>query len=202
MVTSDDVRCWEPLVRRLACARARQLPLGLMGDLDDLVQEGLMAVWKALQSHDRHRQASLTSWIHLKVRGALLDAARNLDYLARSHRAAMRAGLAAPVKVISLEALDSRKPSQRIREVLSDLAGDDPAAGLLAGDLADYLCRGRSPRDREVFRRWFVLGQTMRVIGPAVGVSWSAISRLVADLASYAQERLAFLEARSARGVR
>ncbi len=72
------------LVRRIAYALQRRLPGHV--DVDDLIQVGLIALLEASERHEPERGASFTTYAALRIRGAMVDELRRLDFAPRSLR--------------------------------------------------------------------------------------------------------------------
>jgi RNA polymerase sigma factor for flagellar operon FliA len=69
------------LIRQLAKASV---------DLDDLISAGTLGLIDAATRYDRARIASFKAYAEIRVRGAMLDWLRSMDWLPRSVRASVR----------------------------------------------------------------------------------------------------------------
>jgi RNA polymerase sigma factor (sigma-70 family) len=69
-MTADAVDEWLPLVRSIA---HRQVMLARSYEFDDRVQDGMIAVWRALKSYDATRGVPLRAWVAMKVKRYMLD---------------------------------------------------------------------------------------------------------------------------------
>lgn len=78
-----------PLVRRLALQLAARLPANV--DIDDLMQAGMMGLLDALRRYEAHADAKFETYATTRVRGAMLDELRSLDWLSRGARQKARA---------------------------------------------------------------------------------------------------------------
>src|SRR5687767_13819683 len=78
-----------PLVHHLAAAVQGRLPRHVA--LDDLVSAGLLALTEAARSFDPARGVPFEKYAATRIRGALLDELRTMDWAARSVRARARA---------------------------------------------------------------------------------------------------------------
>src|SRR5690606_24300853 len=73
------------LVKRIACHLAARLPASV--EMDDLVQAGMLGLLEAAATFDPARGASFETWAGIRIRGAMLDEVRKLDWTPRSvHR--------------------------------------------------------------------------------------------------------------------
>ncbi len=81
------------LVKRIAYHLAGRLPPQV--EVDDLIQAGMMGLLEAAQHYTSGRGASFETYAGIRIRGAMLDALRKLDWAPRSvHRKARAAALA------------------------------------------------------------------------------------------------------------
>ena len=76
-----------PLVRKVAKKIARRLPRQV--DVDDLVGAGALGLVDAARKFDASR-ASFEAYAELRIRGAILDYLRGLDWMPRSQRTRAR----------------------------------------------------------------------------------------------------------------
>jgi RNA polymerase sigma factor for flagellar operon FliA len=87
------VRKHADLVKRIAYHLAGRLPPQV--EVDDLMQAGMMGLLEAAQNYATGRGASFETFAGIRVRGAMLDALRKLDWAPRSvHRKARAAAMA------------------------------------------------------------------------------------------------------------
>ncbi len=73
-----------PLVRYLAQRLAFRLPPSL--DLDDLIHAGMIGLMDAMGKYDPTREARFKTYAEFRIRGAMLDEIRSLDWVPRSVR--------------------------------------------------------------------------------------------------------------------
>ena len=87
------VRKHADLVKRIAYHLAGRLPPQV--EVDDLMQAGMMGLLEAGQNYSAGRGASFETYAGIRIRGAMLDALRKLDWAPRSvHRKARAAAVA------------------------------------------------------------------------------------------------------------
>jgi len=87
------VRKHADLVKRIAYHLAGRLPPQV--EVDDLMQAGMIGLLEAAQNFSTGRGASFETFAGIRIRGAMLDALRKLDWAPRSvHRKARAAALA------------------------------------------------------------------------------------------------------------
>ena len=84
------VRKHADLVKRIAYHLAGRLPPQV--EVEDLMQAGMMGLLEAAQNYASGRGASFETYAGIRIRGAMLDALRKLDWAPRSvHRKARAA---------------------------------------------------------------------------------------------------------------
>lgn len=76
-----------PLVKRIAHHMAARLPASVQ--IDDLIQAGMIGLLEAARQYDASQGASFSTYAGIRIRGAMLDEIRRLDWTPRSvHRKA------------------------------------------------------------------------------------------------------------------
>jgi RNA polymerase sigma factor for flagellar operon FliA len=76
------VERYAPLVKRIANHLLGRLPDGI--ELEDLIQTGLIALLDAARQFSPSKGASFETYASIRVRGAMLDEFRNMDWAPRS----------------------------------------------------------------------------------------------------------------------
>ncbi|MCC7464318.1 MAG: RNA polymerase sigma factor FliA [Gammaproteobacteria bacterium] len=87
------VRQHADLVKRIAYHLAGRLPPQV--EVEDLIQAGMMGLLEAAQHYATGRGASFETYAGIRIRGAMLDALRKLDWAPRSVHRRARAATAA-----------------------------------------------------------------------------------------------------------
>ncbi len=83
--TRDDVlRQHLPLVRRVVQRLAARKPPHI--ETDDLVSWGIVGLLDAIAKYDPKKEASFSTYAQFRIRGAILDHLRSLDWVPRSVR--------------------------------------------------------------------------------------------------------------------
>ena len=119
-----------PMVRAVARRMHRTLPRHI--ELDDLISAGYLGLVDAAQKFEQSRQTHFRGYAEFRVRGAILDSLRELDWGTRSLRRKVRAiEQARKTLVHSLE----RAPED------ADLAKE---LGISIGDLRETLIEART----------------------------------------------------------
>jgi RNA polymerase sigma factor for flagellar operon FliA len=84
-VSRDDLlQEYAPLVRRVAYKIAARLPHSV--EVDDLISTGVLGLMDAIKKFDPIRSNNFRSYAEIRIRGAILDELRNLDWVPRSVR--------------------------------------------------------------------------------------------------------------------
>jgi RNA polymerase sigma factor for flagellar operon FliA len=76
------------LVKKIAYQLKSKLPRNI--EEDDLIQAGMIGLLDALNRYEDTQQAQFETYATLRIRGAMLDELRNMDWLPRSVRENMR----------------------------------------------------------------------------------------------------------------
>lgn len=195
---------FSPLVKYVAGRLRTRLPETV--EYGDLVADGIIGLMEAIERYDPQRGLAFQTFAVPRIRGAMVDALRTLDWVPRSVRDKVRQ-LEAAQQV--LEARLGRTPDDReiagelgisvteLRELYSraavtsvsaledlDLADDlgpSAAHGIEDEDAKAVLLRvvDQLPeRDRVIIALYYFEGLTLAEIGRVLGVSESRVSQL------------------------
>ena len=122
--SSDDVDERNELVVRelpqvhYVAARIRErLPKSV--ELEDLVQAGVLGLLEACRSYDRSKDAQFSTFAKFRIRGAILDSLRKLDWGSRTLR---RRGREISSTIVKLELQLGRQPDEE--EIAADMQID------------------------------------------------------------------------------
>lgn len=102
------------LVKRIAHHLLAKLPSSV--DLDDLMQAGLIGLIEAASNYNRNKGASFETYAGIRIRGAMLDEVRKLDWTPRSVHQKYRH---VSVAIHKLESEMGRSPTER--EIAAEL---------------------------------------------------------------------------------
>lgn len=94
------------LVKRIACHLAGRLPASVT--VDDLIQAGMVGLMEAAANWAVNRGASFETYAGYRIRGAMIDALRKLDWTPRSVRRQARAAAAAMREIEQRTGRDAR----------------------------------------------------------------------------------------------
>lgn len=110
-----------PLVRYIAKRIHQRLPHHV--PLDDLIQAGALGLIQAIDRYDPNRKAQLVSYAKFRIRGAILDSLRDVDWGPRSLR---------------FHARQIEEGKSRLREKLLRAPDDEEVALELGFELLEY----------------------------------------------------------------
>jgi RNA polymerase sigma factor for flagellar operon FliA len=82
--TDALIQAYAPLVKYVAQRLACRLPASIC--LDDLISAGVLGLMDAIEKYDPTRGTTLKTYAELRIRGAMLDALREWDWVPRSVR--------------------------------------------------------------------------------------------------------------------
>jgi RNA polymerase sigma factor for flagellar operon FliA len=164
-----------PLVERVARRVARRLPRSV--GLDDLVGAGSLGLIDAVKRFDSHRAQSFAAYAELRIRGAILDHLRTIDWLPRSMRASVKRG-ESEAAVISV---DDRSGSG-----FEDFEAPSPSPASLVEQrearAALVTALGALPeRTRRLMALYYVDELTLKEVGEVLGVTESRVCQLHGD---------------------
>jgi len=95
-----------PLVRRIAYHLIARLPSNVQ--VDDLIQSGMIGLLEAFRNYEASHGASFETYAGIRIRGAMLDEIRRLDWAPRSLFRKMRQVSDAMREIECSEARDAR----------------------------------------------------------------------------------------------
>ncbi|MCZ7587084.1 MAG: sigma-70 family RNA polymerase sigma factor [Deltaproteobacteria bacterium] len=78
------VRKYTPLIKLVALRIVRKLPPQI--ELDDLINTGVLGLMDAIDKFDPGREIKFETYAEFRIRGAILDELRSLDWVPRSIR--------------------------------------------------------------------------------------------------------------------
>ncbi len=173
-----------PLVDRVARRMARRLPCNVA--LDDLVGAGSLGLIDAVRRYDPARASSFAAYAELRIRGAILDHLRALDWLPRGVRASVKRGESESSVVsvddgtgVGFDGFATTQPSPRsVVELRQRRASLAAAIGALPA------------RTRRVLGLYYMDELTLREIGDVLGVTESRVCQLHAEAVVHLKQTL------------
>jgi len=165
-----------PFVKFIARREFKRLPQGAVS-FDDLVSVGMMGLLDAVEKYDVSKGASFKTYAEFRIRGAMLDELRSMDWLSRNMRKQF--------PNLSMFCLD--KPlDQDQEESLTHLdlltsAGDDPEKEVLLKEEEKIIQEAIELLpfpDDFVIKLIYNSGKTMDEVGDLLDITESRISQI------------------------
>ena len=110
MRASGLVVAYSPLVKYVAGRMASGLPAHV--DEADLISYGLVGLINAIERFELEREIKFETYAITRIKGAIIDELRSLDWVPRSVRASGRARSSAPTRSSSTSS-SARPPTRR-----------------------------------------------------------------------------------------
>jgi RNA polymerase sigma factor for flagellar operon FliA len=210
---------YAPLVKYVAGRMRTRLPDSV--DQDDLVSDGVLGLMDAIERFDPARGLTFQTFAVPRIRGAIIDGMRAMDFVPRSVRDKLRElqksqlaleerlGRSPTTEEIAREA---GIPLQQVRDLTKKGSGSH--ANLDDFDLADELASTAdhaleegdvqaslmrvvdelSERDRVVIALYYFEGLTLAEIGRVLGVTESRVSQVHSRATATLRSKLVALE--------
>jgi len=212
------VRTHADLVRRIAYHLCARLPSSV--DIDDLVQAGMIGLLEAAGQFQDGKGASFETYAGIRIRGAMLDSLRHLDWTPRSvHRRARELSQviqqieretgseATPVAIAARMGIAIEEYHRIVQDAaschlasLEDMEGIDPADEQLDplrvvadGRFREALAEainGLPEREKLVMSLYYQDEMNLKEIGMVLGVTESRVSQLHGQAVSRLKARL------------
>ncbi|MGA0800664.1 MAG: RNA polymerase sigma factor FliA [Steroidobacteraceae bacterium] len=206
------------LVRRIAFHLVAKLPPSV--EVDDLIQAGMMGLLEAASQYSADRGASFETFAGIRIRGAMLDSLRAMDWTPRSvHRKARdlakaireveheTGGEASPVMVARHMGISLDEYHQIVQDAassqlssLDELESDEPVGAELdpLRTVTDVKFKqaliatidGLPEREKLVMSLYYQDGLNLKEIGLVLGVTESRVSQLHGQAISRLKARL------------
>ena len=201
---ADLVTRHAELVKRIAYHLAGRLPPSV--EIDDLMQAGMLGLLEAASNYAANRGASFETYAGIRIRGAMIDALRKLDWAPRSVHRKARAVAAAVQEIERLTGRDARDTeiAERLGVTLEEyhsivqdaascrLAALDDAAVTVEGEADPFLetaddefrgalagaIDGLPERERLVMSLYYSEGLNLKEIGAVLRVTESRACQL------------------------
>ena len=129
VVSEESLREHLPMVRFLAIRIHERLPQQV--EMEDLISAGIVGLMDALQKFDSTKKVQFRTYAQFRVRGAMLDSLRSLDWGPRDLR---RKGRAVEEAIRSLSTRLGKAPTEH--EVAKEMGLDLHAYQQLLGELS------------------------------------------------------------------
>jgi RNA polymerase sigma factor FliA len=203
MLRNRLVMQYAPLVKYVAGRMRTRLPDTV--DQDDLVSDGVLGLMDAVERFDPGRGLTFQTFAVPRIRGAIIDGMRAMDFVPRSVRDKLRVVQRAQVALeerlgripeVEEVAREAGMPVHQVRDLTKQASGNH--ASLEDFDLADELASAAdhaveqgedkallmkvvqelAERDQVVIALYYFEGLTLSEIGRVLGVTESRVSQL------------------------
>ncbi len=210
---------YSPLVKYVAGRMRSRLPHSV--DQDDLVSDGVLGLMDAIERFDPSRGLSFQTFAVPRIRGAIIDGLRSMDFVPRSVRDKVRIVQQASVKLEERLgrlpddeeiAREVGVPVQQVRDLtkqassnhanlddfeladeLASAADDSVEQGDVSASLRRVIAE-LNERDQVVIALYYFEGLTLADIGKVLGVTESRISQVHSRATSTLRAKLVALE--------
>lgn len=81
---TKTIKKYSGLVKRIAVQMMHSLPSNI--EIDDLIQAGMIGLMEAIDRYEEVEGARFSSYAYLRIRGAMIDELREMDWLKRTPR--------------------------------------------------------------------------------------------------------------------
>jgi RNA polymerase sigma factor FliA len=193
------------LVKRIAYHLAGRLPASV--EVDDLIQAGMLGLLEAASNYAANRGASFETYAGIRIRGAMIDALRKLDWAPRSVHRKARAVAAVVQEIERRTGRDARDAEiaaglgvelDEYHAIVQDAAScrlaslDDATAAVAAGSADPFreatderfaaalssAIEGLPERERLVMSLYYSDGLNLKEIGAVLKVTESRVCQL------------------------
>jgi RNA polymerase sigma factor for flagellar operon FliA len=170
-----------PLVKAIAIRVHENLPVHV--DLDDLVHAGVLGLFDAATKYDASKQVAFSSYAKHRIKGAMLDSLRQLDWASRDLRRRHKQVEAATRELSSTL---QRAPTElevaaklgvdieRWRQMMIDLR----SVGLVSASSRSSENEDLPARYKKVVFLYYTNEMTMKEIGSVLGINESRVSQI------------------------
>lgn len=175
--------------------RSQSYAVQLLGEVEEIAQIGAVGVLDAAGRFDRSRGVKFATFCGPRIRGAILDAAREIGFI-KTPRLAQQRG-EAPKPVNSLEQIRAFHQNES-----GNYSGWEPSVEPRRDGEAEYLVerflQTLSRKERSIVRLYFGFGSglplTMKEIAELHGLSESRVSQMMSQIFLRAGESGFFAE--------
>lgn len=177
-----DLDQWQPLVwyvvNRVRCT----LPACVSEE--DLFSAGMVGLMVAARSYDPSRGAEFKTYAYHRIRGAILDELRRLDFLPRSQREKARQTGKEPPSMVSIPTDEDGQES------LEAAAEEHPCEQEDMQDALERRLADLPPKMRDVMILYYREGYRMREIGATMGLTESRVSQIHSNALALLRRKL------------
>ena len=172
------VRSHLPLVENVARRISRRLPPNV--STGDLIGAGSLGLVDSVRRRRGTDEGSFASYTRIRIRGAIFDELRTLDWLPRKSRAANEDSESAARRPVAVVRFDDM-PGSAAQALVDPRTEGDPLETLARRrNLSELERRLESlpARERVVLRLYYFRGMGLREIGLLLGITEARVSQL------------------------
>ncbi len=180
------VELYIPLVENIAKKfhkNGRAYQLGLV-DYPDSVQNGILGLRQAIEKFDRTRNLLFSTYAVARIRGAILDGIRDVDWVPRLVRSqkeeTVRMSNYGTIHVVS----DDNGGEFRMANPFDALRSNEPDPTDNPEEFWQDVLKGCSKNERIIILSYYRLDMSMKEIGKSLGLSESRVSQMHSALLS------------------
>src|SRR5580692_8660843 len=185
-------------------------------ELDDLMSAGIFGLMDAIAAFDLDRGVKFETYCAPRIRGAILDELRSMDWVprlvrSRAHkldgatkqlevelgRASTNEKMAKDASAVGLVSLsrkwfetDSNKDVREI-DILEDKRGANPVREIQRKDLKELITKGLSRAERLIIILYYFEEMTMKEIGATLDLSESRVSQMHSSILARLKAQMA-----------
>ena len=159
---------FSPLVREIAERLARKLPKEV--DLDDLISAGTFGLMDAIEAFEPNRGIEFETYCKPRIRGAILDELRSMDWVPRLAR-----GRARKLTETNLS---------------SDPESNDPLNLAHRRDIKSLITKGFSRAEQLIITMYYYEEMTMKDIAAKLDLSEARVSKIHASILERLKKKL------------
>lgn len=165
-----EIDQWRQLVWYVVNRIRPRLPICVAEE--DLYSAGMVGLLTAARSYDPSRGAEFKTYAYHRIRGAILDELRRMDFLPRSQREKARKNGSEPPAVVAIPTDEDGQESLTADEVEPRCEVDD-LQGLMEEEVQKLPVKMRT-----VLTMYYREGLRMREIGDRMGLTESRVSQI------------------------
>jgi RNA polymerase sigma factor for flagellar operon FliA len=185
---------YHPLVRYNAERIWAKLPDEV--ELDDLVSAGVFGLMDAIDAFDLSRGVKFETYCSARIRGAILDALRDMDIVPRLVRSRARK-IDQATRELEMELGREPRNDEIARhmgmsevDVVEDKRSEDPVVELQKKDVRDLVTKGLSRAERLILLLYYYEEMTMKEIGATLDLSESRVSQMHSAILARLRDQL------------
>jgi len=187
---NTDFALIEPTIAKLAKHVANKINFHPLLSEEDFYQVGIMAALECIPRHDPTQGASLTTWVSIRAKGAMIDECRKLDHLTKSHRRKVNTEESIKITNISLNHFPDEEQMEQFLGEGRDYFNEDPVFDSVANEEEIERCK-HVIKDKKQFAELYFKGDmTYKAIGQMVGVTESRVCQVISEIIVRAKSRL------------